>query len=303
MHETLVPLVKGHIDENNNTNFIRGWAFLINLTVAPIRLLINGTQVFDAKVEERRDVSQFYRVDSSTIDQCGYSISYHLRNFEIEDKIHREIQMWIQDSWVTFHRLPESSLFQFSFNHQTPSCVVVDNFYSHPYAIREFALQQQFILHPSYHKGRRTETSFATQSIKEKFENILGKKITGWDCYKPTNGCFQLCKNGDEIVYHSDSQNYAGIIYLTPDAPLDSGTSFFRSKHTKKMKFKPDEYGLVFPNGHLTDKDFDQVDQVGNVFNRLVLFDAKLLHSATRYFGDQDDNCRLFQMFFFDVEE
>ena len=303
MHETLVPLVRSYIDQNNNYNFIRGWAFLINLSVAPIRLLINGKETVGATVEERKDVSQFYGVQGDAIDQCGFSISYDMNLCEqLKDQsIQRQLQIWIHDNWVTFYRLSEFTLF--TFQQKNPSFVVVDDFYTHPDSVREFALKQDFILHPSYHKGKRTEISFAPIGIKEKFEQILGKKITGWDCYKPTNGCFQLCKLGDEIVYHSDTQNYAGIIYLTPNAPLDSGTSFFRSKHTKKMKFTPDEYGLVFPNGHLTDKDFDLVDKVGNVYNRLVLFDAKLLHSATSYFGDQNENCRLFQMFFFDVEE
>jgi hypothetical protein len=301
MHETLVPLVKGYIDENNK-DFVRGWAFLINMSTSKIRMIINQKYTFDANVEERPDVARFYGTES--VHSSGYSISYHFDQLSDSEKesIQREIQMWIIDQWVTFYRFPEVNLSTFSFATNHPSFVVVDNFYSNPEAVRSFALQQSFILHPSYHKGRRTEVSFAPENIKEKFESILGRKITGWDCYKPTNGCFQLCKSGDEIVYHSDTQKYAGIIYLTPDSPPGSGTSFYRSKYTRKMKFTSDEYGLVFPNGHLEPNDFEMVDTVGNVFNRLVLFDAKLLHAANSYFGNQDDNCRLFQMFFFDIE-
>jgi hypothetical protein len=300
MHETLTPLVKGYIDENNNLDFVKGWAFLINRTVAPMRMMINDKEIFPANIDERVDVGNFYQTPS--INQCGFSIHYSLKAFEGEDVIRREIQILVQDEWVTFFRLPNTSLATFAFQKVPPSFIVVDNFYSNPDLVREFALKQNFILHPNYHKGRRTEVSFAPPGIKEKFEQILGRKITGWDSYKPTNGCFQLCKDGDELVYHSDTQNYAGIIYLTPNAPPESGTSFYRSKHTLKMKFQPDEYGLVFPNGHLTGEDFQMVDTVGNVYNRLALFDAKLLHAATSYFGDRDDNCRLFQMFFFDIE-
>jgi hypothetical protein len=313
MHETLVPLVKGYLDENrvglasgistgNKDNFIKGWAFLINLSVAPIRLLINNNLVFDANVDARQDVVNFYGGQNSILN-CGFSISYSLESFQNNETIKREIQMFIQDEWVTFFKLVEINSSAFAFATSPPSFIVVDNFYANPNMVREFALKQSFILHPNYHKGKRTEISFAPNGIKEKFESILGKKITGWDCYKPTNGCFQVCKLGDDIVYHSDTQKYAGIIYLTPNAPPNSGTSFFRSKHTLKMKFTNDEYGLVFPNGHLEPSDFEMVDTVGNVFNRLVLFDAKYLHAATSYFGDQDDNCRLFQMFFFDIED
>ena len=46
---------------------------------------------------------------------------------------------------------------------------------------------------------------------------------------------------------------------------------------------------------------WDTVDHLGNVFNRLVIFDAQQIHSAAGYFGHTADTGRLFQMFFFDV--
>jgi hypothetical protein len=42
------------------------------------------------------------------------------------------------------------------------------------------------------------------------------------------------------------------------------------------------------------------VGTTGNVFNRLVLFDAKCIHSANEYFGTTKENSRLFHLFFFD---
>ena len=38
------------------------------------------------------------------------------------------------------------------------------------------------------------------------------------------------------------------------------------------------------------------------MFNRLVIWDAHLIHSATDYFGHSPETGRLFQMFFFDSE-
>jgi len=89
---------------------------------------------------------------------------------------------------------------------------------------------------------------------------------------------------------------------LTPDAPPESGTTFYRSKYTKNMKVKGD-YDQVFRTGVLDPSQFDVVDVVGNKYNRLVLFDAQLLHAASSYFGDSIENGRLFQLFFFDVGE
>lgn len=182
-----------------------------------------------------------------------------------------------------------------------PSFVVVDNFYDDADAVRRFALSLDFAYHPEYHKGKRTNTVHRFDGVKESFESILHCKIKNWTNYG-VNGCFQSCIGGDQLVYHQDTQEYAAIIFLTPDAPPQTGTTFYRSKHTKKMKTSPEEFGLVFNKGFLDPTEFEVVDVVGNVYNRLVLFDAQQIHAASNYFGNTVDNGRLFQIFFFDLE-
>ena len=108
---------------------------------------------------------------------------------------------------------------------------------------------------------------------------------------------------GEQIVYHYDLQEYAAIIFLTPDAPPGTGTNTYRSKVTGELNITSiTDINMVFRNGFLDPTQFDLVDKIGNVYNRLLIFDAKLIHSASCYFGNNDNNCRLFQMFFFDVE-
>ena len=46
---------------------------------------------------------------------------------------------------------------------------------------------------------------------------------------------------------------------------------------------------------------FEKIDDIGNVYNRLVIFNSSQLHAATEYFGDAINNARFFHMFFFDV--
>lgn len=301
MHETLLDNVKSNV-EISTMNIVKGWAFNIMNQLHPIRLLINGNITFHSNSKERQDVVDFY--NNPFIKECGFEIRYNLDPSLNDKQIKRELQICINNTWETFKILDEIIYKPFLFNKNNYySLVVVDNFYEHPHTIREFALNQTFKFHPSYHKGKRTEISYATEDIKEQFEKILNKKIVRWNEYMPVNGCFQVCNIDDKLVYHSDLQNYAGIIYLTPDAPPNSGTSFFRSKHTLKMKSSRDEYSIVYPKGHLDGSDFEMVDTIGNVFNRLVLFDAQFIHAATSYFGDTNDNCRLFQMFFFDIEQ
>jgi hypothetical protein len=182
-----------------------------------------------------------------------------------------------------------------------PSVVVVDDVYADPHAVRAFALSQEFRAHPEYHRGERTEQTFLFPGIKELFERaLLGRRICEKDWHAMgTNGCFQWCKAGDSIVYHADMQQMAGVIFLTPDAPPECGTSLFRSRgpcHARRAA------PGVFDGGFLDASRFERVDAVGNVFNRLVLFDAQLLHAASQYFGTDATNGRLFQMFFFNLE-
>lgn len=177
--------------------------------------------------------------------------------------------------------------------------VIADNFYRAPDRIRELALSQMFIESPDYHKGRRTRGTFANVQVREDFERLLGRKITKWDY--PVNGAFQLCTARDQLVYHADAQQYAAAIYLSPLAPLDSGLSLYRCRATGARAIT-DHPAPSFERGFYDRSQFEEVDRIGFVYNRCVIWDAKLIHAATSYFGDKDDNARLFQMFFFDVD-
>lgn len=54
---------------------------------------------------------------------------------------------------------------------------------------------------------------------------------------------------------------------------------------------------------HLDPTPWEPVDVAGNVYNRLVIFDASNIHAASQYFGTKKENCRMWQMFFFDTLE
>jgi hypothetical protein len=194
---------------------------------------------------------------------------------------------------------------------QNPRFYVVDDFYEDPYAVRDYALQQLYYEDQGA-VGLRTGKQFLFEGLKERFEEIMGRKIldhteSGYGWYDVgINGRFQSCKAGVPSVFHMDAQKWAGVIYLTPDAPPQSGTSFFRHKQSKKrhsdeINWEAGEGNLVF-NQHtfLDATPYERVDTVGNVFNRLVIFDGKLLHSGHDYFGWDIPSSRFFQIFFFD---
>ena len=175
---------------------------------------------------------------------------------------------------------------------------VVDNFYSDPYAVRNFALQQNFLEDQRFYKGKRTQIQYFIPGTKQIFETIIGQKISVWEEHGMC-GVFQSCNAEDLLVYHSDQQEWAGMVYLTPDAPFECGTSFYAHKETKK-RHQDEGIDECFNGGFYDSTKFELVDVVGNVFNRLVIFNGKCIHSASKYFGQTLEDSRLFHMFFFD---
>ena len=188
-----------------------------------------------------------------------------------------------------------------------PTVWVVDNFYEEPDSMREFALNQNYDIGGigRGYIGNRTHEQFLFPELKSKFENIMGKKITKWEEYG-MNGRFQYCWSGQPVVYHCDAQMWGGMIYLTPDAPFQCGTTLYANKDNK-VRRGCEPGGRIAWDGKegdpfLDGTPFEPVDILGNVYNRLVIFDAQCIHSASEYFGTVKENCRLWQMFFFDTE-
>ena len=185
---------------------------------------------------------------------------------------------------------------------------VVDDFYEDPMAVRQHALEQYYNDDPGY-LGMRTRKQFFFDGVKEKFEEILQRKITKWEDYG-MNGRFQSNIAGTKLVYHCDSQSWAAAVYLSPDAPYYTGTSFWAVKNydagqlgtanSIRHNSHPD-LDLAFNQHTFVDRSpYELVDTVGNVFNRLVIWDAGLIHSASEYCGWDINSSRLFQIFFFD---
>jgi len=290
MHETLISDVKGHIDQHTPTEAC-GWTLYPGHTV---RALVDEDTEIPVEISQRSDVAAFYKTDDTSC--VGWKV-----NFSAEQSV--ILQIRTTGEWRTVFVLnkgiPTSSSLAVAAL-APPTLVVVDGFYENPDVVRTFALQCKFIGESKYHKGARTAETYRFPGLKERFEQILGRPVLNWEKYG-TNGCFQFCIGGDQIVYHHDTQQYAGVLYLTPDAPVGAGTSLFRSKKTKSMIGFGAPYADTFPTGHLDPAAFDCVDTVGNVYNRLILFDSRMIHAASSYFGNSKENGRLFQLFFFDL--
>lgn len=182
---------------------------------------------------------------------------------------------------------------------------IVDNFYDNPDLIRDFALNSvEYREDIRWYKGLRSTKNYAPEWIKLAFENIIGDKIHNWDQYSTqgVNGCFQITMSKDQQVYHYDEQKWAAMIYLTPNAPLESGTRLHSSKinnayHSYESSKIID---AAFDGDFYDSTKFNVVDSAGNLYNRLVIMDARHIHSAGSYFGNNFETGRLTHLFFFD---
>ena len=197
------------------------------------------------------------------------------------------------------------------------SLIIQENFYTNPLEVRAFALAQDFSVAGNY-PGSRTK-SFADESILNTIQDIVSPhagKITWFGGNKDADhnytGSYQLTYAKDRTWIHNDSNtSWAGVLYLTPDAPVTGGTGLFRHKKTGWIKAPRTADNLI--DQTLLDKSiagyeyqdytkWELHDQIGNKFNRLVLYRGDYFHASLDYFGDTKENGRLFQTFFFNTE-
>jgi len=200
----------------------------------------------------------------------------------------------------------------------TTNLIIVDDIYEDPDEVRNFALNQDFNVKGNY-PGRRT-TSFLNEEMKEFISDFIrphAGEVTYWggddeNGYGYT-GAFQLTYASDRTWIHADqTTKWAGLIYLTPNAPHTGGTGLFRHKEKGWYKTPKDNNGNTVMYDHPTmveiNHDFqdytkwDLVDVIGNVYNRLVLYRGDIFHASLDYFGHTPESGRLFQTFFFSTE-
>jgi hypothetical protein len=196
---------------------------------------------------------------------------------------------------------------------------VIDNFFNEPDKVRKFALHQEFKRdETSKYPGLRTdclsviEPSLYNEFLKKFFSVYYDFKFEKLNWV--VSAQFQKTDNSfDSGWIHYDNDGHsnnkvAGVIYLTPNAPLRSGTSIYKPKNNVLI---PSIYSLeknihYYANGNSEElknlkeqikEQFDETINISNVYNRLISFDAGEYHAAQNYFG-QDNESRLILVFF-----
>ncbi len=198
---------------------------------------------------------------------------------------------------------------------------VADDFYPDPLAVRRLALSMSYT-EPESVVGWRTK-AYHPRGIKERIEKRFDVRIPYWEedreAIEACNGVFFLSYSkgsyAERVGIHYDEPPawVMFLIYLTPDAPFDAGTSLWQHRSTgldqKPTKRDAERLGMPLEKlNAILERDskirnrWVEIDRVGNVFNRAVMFPGGFYHSASRHFGSGFEDGRIYQSFHFPVE-
>ncbi len=195
---------------------------------------------------------------------------------------------------------------------------IVENFYENPDTIRKFALAQRF----TYCKDA-TNIDYVYPGCRTQDLSLLNKDLYDKICTKLvsvfhnaehdvmrwliTTSFQSVTKEYNQGVIHTDLNTvFAGVLYLTPDAPLDSGTSLFKKNKTyneakyqqalvdNDERFKAGEIAMDTSYHSM----FDEIVRVNNVYNTLIIYEGRHFHAANKFFGKTLEDSRLAQVFF-----
>lgn len=197
---------------------------------------------------------------------------------------------------------------------------VLDDALPDPTAVRERALAaQDWVLgaphRPESWPGMRRQPGLTPEELAplERWmlkvtgsRKVYAAQVGGGD--RLNHNCVQLVGvNEGHVKPHTDSRalcTYAAVLYLSPDVPVHAGTSFFRvaladgqlGGNCVPSRFANlvEAFGTRFvpPNVFVPDVSIDAR------FNRLLLYRADLIHSASAYVGESLADRRMTAVFF-----
>lgn len=198
--------------------------------------------------------------------------------------------------------------------------LVVDDFYQNPDEIRKFATSLEYPEpHDGYtYPGRNSKGEYYNKEVQKKFEKLVKKDLIPAD----ENGYFRLSLENDshqQDIHVDPAWEWGAVIYFSdPKYCVDEGgTSFWRHntlgiercpKNDQEAQFhgfpsyKEAWWTTVYGDGQDRSK-WTNYFLCPMKYNRLVLFKTYLWHSHNFNFGDNIENGRLVQLFFFNEKD
>ena len=195
--------------------------------------------------------------------------------------------------------------------------IVVDDFFDNPDEIRDRGLSHELNKAEQGHfAGKRTKNLIDIDPelhhhVVSRYLNTM-YNLEAQEVNVRATSHFHLIDSVDDkdstlnkSWIHIDSECIAaGIIYLTPNADADSGTSLFRLKDGVKIENMDTSPRILFHHlGEAVDNyeqkleehndKFEETLNVKNVYNRLASYDGSRWHAANTYWTGTDPRLTL----------
>lgn len=159
--------------------------------------------------------------------------------------------------------------------------IVIDSFLNNPDRIREEGLELSYTKAES--PGWRGFRCLYTNMPGYELDGLIRDKLNELDpkFINSTLRCyFHYTLNEDmSDTTHTDGIfDFAGVLYLTPYPPPNSGTVFFNDEN-------------------------EEIDYVENLYNRLTIYPSNIPHRIKESFGDNINNGRLVYTIFVSLEK
>jgi hypothetical protein len=191
--------------------------------------------------------------------------------------------------------------------------LIVDNFFKDPNEVRKLALSQEFLPSPdSRFAGVRTKNLYINYP---KFYTLVCRKIL--DCYSIRFIKFSATMHfhwtgeefNSECWVHRDNNPMvlSSIIYLNEtNNSIDNGTGLYKlsnlsdwDSNTIGMRDAFSKPGIKDGAAALHNQSYSPILKIGNLYNRMVSYDASMPHTGEGYFGNTKDTGRLTLVTFF----
>ena len=196
-----------------------------------------------------------------------------------------------------------------------PSFLIVDDFLSNPYEVRDQALALSY--DPAFKKGNYpgllSTKPLQMNGINPVISNLIGTQVMADS--QTSHGHCRLTLAGDKgkSGVHVDPCFYSGILYLSKPENCRGGTDFFRHRRTG-LESVPSKQTDLMASGYtdpnvlietVVNKDtllssrWERTMRAPMRFNSLILFNPWLFHNAGPAFGKTPETGRLVCLFFF----
>jgi hypothetical protein len=193
---------------------------------------------------------------------------------------------------------------------ESNNVIIVDNFYKNPELVRNLALNSPAStwtkLIKTYPDARHSmkldlsSVSYAASRIAEKVFNVtlLDDLMFITNVFKQDDR-----PPGGFSAPHADPSYFSGVIYLNTPEECSGGTAFYRNKKTglEYSLFTEKDNPVLNNHEYLTDsnKDWELIDIIEMKYNRFVMYQGNIFHSAYIKSNWFRDYYRLVQAYFF----